>query len=229
MANINFYNVDCVQFMKTIPDKHYDLAWCDTPYGIGEDGGKNHTRGKAFGGKKSKSKGVCKAKDYKAYAGNDKSAPGSEYWNELRRISKNQIVWGANHFISKIPYDTSCWIVWDKMNGYSDFADCELAWTSYKSAVRIFRWKWNGMLQQNMKNKQDRIHPNEKPIELMRWCLNKYAKQGDKIFSSHGGSMKDAIACDIEGFDLDICELDKHYFDLGVKAFNLHKSQTRIF
>lgn len=218
MSTINFYNVDCMEFMKTIPDKYYDLAIVDPPYGIGEDGSKNHSRGKC-----------AKAKNYKAFAGNDLCAPSIEYFNELRRISKNQIIFGANHFISKIPIDSSCWFIWDKDNGESDFADCELAWTSFNTAVRRLKYRWAGMLQQNMKNKEFRIHPTQKPVDVYRWLLKNYAKPGDKIFDSHGGSMSIAIACDMEGFDLDICELDKEYFDSAVQRFNTYKRQLTLF
>ena len=218
MSKINFHNIDCMDFMRNIPDKFYELAIVDPPYGIGEDGGTNHTRCK-----------LAKSKNYKPYSSGDRNSPSIDFFNELIRISKNQIIWGANHLISKIPFDSSCWIVWDKDNGETDFADCELAYTSFDTAVRKFKWRWHGMLQQNMKNKQERIHPNEKPIELYRWLLQNYAKHGDKILDTHGGSMSIAIACDMEGFDLDICELDRDYFDAGVKRFNDYKSQLTMF
>ena len=137
------YNMDCMEGMKQFPDKYFDLAVVDPPYGIGESGSKNNTRSK-----------LAKSKNYKAFSGNDKEPPDSAYFNELFRVSKSQIIWGANHFISKIPFDSSCWIVWDKMNGENDFADCELAWTSFKTAVRKFEFRWQGMLQHDMKNKE---------------------------------------------------------------------------
>lgn len=130
------YNIDCVEGMKRFPNKHFDLAIVDPPYGIGEDGSKNNSRSL-----------LAKSKDYKAFHGNDLKSPDEDYFNELFRVSKEQIIWGANHFISKIPYDSSCWIVWNKDNGANDFADCELAWTSFKTAVRKFDFKWHGMLQ----------------------------------------------------------------------------------
>ena len=216
---ISFHNIDCIEFMRSKPDNYYDLLWCDSPYGIGEDGSKNHSRG-----------GLALPKKYKPYLGNDTNPPTPADFIELFRVSKNQIIWGANHFIENLPkQNSSSWIVWDKMNGDNDFADCELAWTSFDCAVRKFVFRWAGMLQQNMKNKQDRIHPNEKPIDLMRWALRKYATIGQKIYSPYGGGLGDAIACDIEGFDLDICEIDKEYFDAGVKRFNEHKRQGVLF
>ena len=205
---LSVYLSDCLPIMRTFNNKQFDLAIVDVPYGIGEDGSKNHTRSK-----------LAVSKNYKAYAGNDTNAPEAEYWTELLRISKNQIVWGANHFISKLPYDSSCWIVWDKDNGDSDFADCELAWTSFDKAVRKVKWKWAGMLQQNMKEKQERIHPNEKPIQLYEWLLKNYAKQGDKIIDTHFGSGSIALAVDkvnkLDKMDLHLTaiEMDEYYFE----------------
>jgi site-specific DNA-methyltransferase (adenine-specific) len=220
LPSFAFYNSDNMDVMRSYSDKYFDLAIVDPPYGIGEDGSKNHTRGK-----------LAISKDYKPYVGNDLNAPEAEYWNELRRISKNQIVWGANHFISKLPFDSSCWIVWDKENGETDFADCELAWTSFNTAVRKFKWKWQGMLQQNMKNKQKRIHPNEKPIQLYEWCIRNYIKQGDKILDTHLGSGSIAIAIDkantLDKMNLTFVgiELDTDYFRAAIKRFKTHKQQ----
>ena len=120
---------------------------------------------------------------------------------------------GANHFISNIPIDSSCWIVWNKDNGASDFADCELAWTSFKTAVRMFTWRWSGMLQQNMKNKERRIHPTQKPVALYAWLLMNYAKEGDRILDTHLGSGSSRIAAYKLGFDFVGCELDEYYFE----------------
>ena len=145
------------------------------------------------------------------------------------RVSKNQIVWGANHFISKIPYDSSCWIVWDKENGETDFADCELAYTSFVTAVRKIKMKWAGMLQHDMKNKETRIHPTQKPVALYKWLLDNYAKPGDKILDTHLGSGSIAIAAHDYGFDLVGCELDTDYYNAAMKRINLHKLQTKLF
>jgi len=178
---IELLNIDCMEYMKGLPDKAFDLSIVDPPYGIGENGDKNKSRGK-----------LAVAKDYKAFAGGDVSAPDSAYFDELKRVSKNQIIWGANHFIDNLPFNCSspCWIVWDKVNGESDFADCELAYTSFKTAVRQFRFQWAGMLQGDMKNKELRIHPTQKPVKLYEWLLQNYAKQGDKILDTHLGSGK---------------------------------------
>ncbi len=204
----NAFNLDCMVGMKGFPDKFFELAICDPPYGIGQDGRNNHSRGL-----------LAQSKDYRTNSRYDTNSPNDDYWQELFRISKNQIIWGANHFISKIPFDSSCWIVWDKMNGATDFADCELAWTSFETAVRIFRFRWQGMLQGNMKNKQDRIHPNEKPYELYYWLLKNYAQPGDKILDSHLGSQSSRIAAFKLNFDFYGYEIDKDYYEEGCKRF----------
>ena len=215
---IELFNADCMAVMANYPDKYFGLAVVDPPYGIGEDGSKNKSRGK-----------LAIAKDYKSFAGNDIKSPDLEYFNELIRISRNQIIWGANHFISKIPFDSSCWIVWDKINGENDFADCEIAWTSFTTAVRKFTFRWNGMLQGDMANKESRIHPTQKPIALYKWLLSKYAKPGDKILDTHGGSMSSVIACIDGGFDMVCSELDKDYFDAAVNRINKHVRQMDMF
>lgn len=215
------YNLDCLSAMKEIPNKFFDLAIIDPPYGIGEDGSKNHTRG---GGGKS----LAKGQDFPAFEGNDKEPPTKEYFDELFRVSKNQIIFGANHFISRIPYDSHCWLVWDKMNGNTDFADCELAWTSFNSAVRKFSYLWNGMIQQNMKSKEIRIHPTQKPVALYEWILNKYAKKGDKILDTHCGSASSLIACYELGFDFLGFELSKYYFEKGNERLKSRMQQTRM-
>jgi site-specific DNA-methyltransferase (adenine-specific) len=209
-------NEDCMEGMARFPDKYFDLAIVDPPYGIGEDGSKNHTRGK-----------LAIAKNYKSFAGNDISAPDINYYNELLRVSKNQIIWGANHFINNIPYNSSCWIVWDKDNT-GDFADAELAYTSFKSAVKMFKFRWNGMLQQNMKDKEQRIHPTQKPVALYKWLLHNYAKQDDKILDTHLGSGSSRIAAYEMGFDFTAFELDKEYFEAQEKRYNNHISQLKL-
>jgi site-specific DNA-methyltransferase (adenine-specific) len=224
------FNMDCMEALKTFPDKHFELAILDTPYGIGEDGSRNESRSKKtnFGVKNTRNT-IVKAKNYKSFSGQDKEAPPAEYWDELFRVSQNQIIWGANHFISRIPFDSSCWIVWDKLNGECDFADCELAWTSFDTAVRKFPFRWNGMLQGDMANKEIRIHPTQKPIPLYKWLLKNYAKEGDKILDTHLGSGSSRIAAFDMGFDFTGYELDKDYFEASEKRFNQHKAQLKLF
>lgn len=216
MLDFGYYNMDCMQGMKEFPDKYFDLAIVDPPYGIGENGDKNHTRSK-----------LAKAKNYKAFSGNDIEPPDKEYFDELFRVSKNQIIWGANHFIHLISYDSSCWIVWDKDNT-GDFADCELAWTSFNTAVRKFKYRWNGMLQENMKNKETRIHPTQKPIALYEWLLSRYAKDGDIILDTHVGSASSLIACYNTNHKFVGFELDKYYYNLSKKRLDTEMAQMRI-
>lgn len=201
-------NEDCMLMMQRYPDKYFDLAYPDVNYGIKQDGRSNHSRGK-----------MAKSKDYRNNARYDDNSPEREYFNELFRVSKNQIIWGCNHFISKMPLDSPCWIVWDKDNGETDFADCELAWTSFNTAVRKFKFKWQGMLQGNMKNKQERIHPNEKPYQLYQWLLKNYAKPGNRILDTHLGSQSSRIAAYKLGFDFYGTELDPQYFKDGCERF----------
>lgn len=217
MLDFGYFNMDCMDGMKEFPDKYFDLAIVDVPYGIGENGDKNHTRGK-----------IAKSKDYKAFAGNDLKPPDKEYFEELFRVSKNQIIWGENHFIHLIPYDSSCWIVWDKDNGETDFADCELAWTSFNSAVRRFKYRWQGMLQEYMKNKEYRIHPTQKPVALYEWILSRYAKDGDIILDTHVGSASSLIACYNTNHKFVGFELDKHYYELSKKRLDAEMAQMRI-
>jgi site-specific DNA-methyltransferase (adenine-specific) len=209
-------NEDNMLLMSRYPDKYFDLAIVDPPYGIDVT---NQSQGK--GG------GVAKKIEYKKTDW-DKYAPNNDYFQELIRVSQNQIIWGANHFISRIPFDSACWIVWDKDNGETDFADCELAWSSFKTAVRKFKWKWSGMLQQDMKNKESRIHPTQKPVALYKWILKNYANQCDKILDTHLGSGSIAIACHDLGFDLTACELDTDYFNASIKRLSDHQKQLKL-
>jgi site-specific DNA-methyltransferase (adenine-specific) len=196
-----------MEFMKGVPDKYYELAIIDPPYGIGV----NHNMGRRKGDKSS---------DYKkAYWDNE--PPPLEYFYELFRVSKNQIVWGANHFISRMPYDSSCWLMWDKKFGEDvSFAQFELAWTSFESTCKKYdKFPNNG---------EKRIHPTQKPIALYLWLLNNYAKQGDKIFDSHVGSGSSRIACDKLGYYFEGCEIDKDYWEAQEKRYKNYKSQLTI-
>ena len=211
------FNEDCIVGMKRYADKFFDLAIVDPPYGIDIN---NQSQGK--GG------GVARKIDYTKKDW-DKTAPEIIYFNELRRVSKNQIIWGANHFISRLPIDSSCWIVWDKDNGETDFADCELAWTSFKTAVRRFKWTWAGMRQQNMKDKEIRIHPTQKPIALYKWLLMNYASDGNLILDTHLGSGSSRIAAYDLGYDFTGFEIDPEYYEKQEKRFKDFVSQLRMF
>jgi len=210
------YNMDCMEGMKQFPDKYFELAIVDPPYGIDviksdTVGGNNLGKTKVYGAKKW-----------------DEQPPNEQYFKELQRVSKNQIIWGANHFISKIPFDSSCWVVWDKENS-GNFADCELAWTSFHTAVRKFSFRWNGMLQGNMKDKEIRIHPTQKPVALYKWLLTNYAKPGDKILDTHVGSASSLIACYDYGFDFIGFEIDKDYYEAAQKRLQAVMSQVSMF
>jgi len=213
---IELTNEDNMQLMARYPDKYFELAIVDPPYGINMDGG-------SIGGNNAtKTKNYTK-KDW------DKSSPDNLYFNELKRVSKNQIIWGANHFIQDIPKaNSSCWIVWDKQNT-GNFADCELAYSSFNTAVRKFQFRWNGMMQGDMKNKEIRIHPTQKPVQLYKWILDKYAKQGDKILDTHLGSASSVIAAHDYGFHFTGCELDKEYYEKGIQRVKNHIAQTKLF
>ena len=207
--------MDCMDGMKQFPDKYFALAIVDPPYGIDviksdTVGGNNLGKAKVYGAKKW-----------------DEQPPNEQYFKELQRVSKNQIIWGANHFISKIPFDSSCWVVWDKENS-GNFADCELAWTSFHTAVRKFSFRWNGMLQGNMKDKEIRIHPTQKPIQLYKWLLKNYANQGDKILDTHVGSASSLIACYNLGFEYMGFELDGDYYKMAQERIDCVKSQIRF-
>ena len=202
--------------LPSYPDNFFDLAIVDPPYGIGESSKNFASRSVLANSAKYKVKNW------------DNSIPDSQYFKELKRVSKNQIIWGWNYFITHLN-DCPSYIVWDKVNGATDFADCESAWCSKKGAARVFKWRWAGMLQQNMKNKQIRIHPTETPIALYKWLLENYANEGDKIFDSHFGSGSIAIACHDLKFDLVGCEIDQEYYDLSYKRFKDHAAQLQIF
>ena len=216
---IQITNEDNMELMARYEDNYFDLAIVDPPYGSDNIIG-GYTSGK--GG------GLSKQKKYNNELWNQ-NAPNTKYFNELIRVSKNQIIWGANHFISKMPYDSPCWIVWDKENGDNSFADCELAWGSFNKSVRKYKFRWQGMLQQDMKNKEQRIHPTQKPVKLYEWLLMNYAKEGDKILDTHLGSGSIAIACHNLDYDLTACELDKDYYEAATKRLAQHQAQLTMF
>jgi len=196
---MNLYlNADCMNpetGLPSYPDNYFDLAIVDPPYGIGV----NHNMGRRAGDKPS---------DY-APAVWDSMPPPIEYFEELRRVSKNQIVWGANHFISRMPIDSSCWILWDK--GFSQdvsFAQFEMAWTSFQSTCKKFDCS---------PNQKNRLHPTQKPMALYRWLVKNYAKQGDKILDTHVGSASSLVVYEEMGFEYVGYELDPDYYHDSTK------------
>jgi len=209
---------DCMDYLPDFADNYFDLAIVDPPYGIGEDGLKNHSRGKAT------KPTLYTPKEW------DKSPPIAEYFKELQRVSEYQIIWGGNHFIENIPNaNSSSWIIWDKQNGNNDFADAELAHTSFTSAVRIFKFRWAGMLQGDMKNKEQRIHPTQKPVQLYKWLLRNYAQSHFKVLSTHVGSASDLIAFEDFGCEYVGYEIDEDYYKAACKRLEIHKRQLSLF
>ena len=214
MENTNsiVYNNDCIDGMKRYPDNHFDLAIVDPPYGIDMANKINSVTG-----------GIKhNAKDW------DKYTPTQEYWDELFRVSKNQIIWGGNYFMSKIQRDSPCWIFWDKNNGDSLFADGEMAWTSFDSPVRLAKIHWCGSAAKH-ETGQNKIHPTQKPIKLYDWLLMKYAKPNDLILDTHLGSGSSRIAAYKGGFNFVGFEIDQEYYEKQEKRFNDFKSQLRLF
>lgn len=218
--SIELLNIDCMAFMATLPDKAFDLAIVDPPYGI--------DAAELFGGDIRKSGNGCAMKSAFEKKAWDSSMPDREYFEQLERVSKNRIIWGANYMTNCLPPSMG-WIVWDKDNGTTKFSDCELAFTSFEKALRKFKYTWNGMIQGDMKNKEARVHPTQKPVKLYEWLLTNYAKPGQRILDTHLGSGSHAIACNNLGFELVGCELDKDYFDAACKRIEQATAQQRMF
>lgn len=207
---IELLNIDCMEYMATLEDKAFDLAIVDPPYGASD----------AINPKSSKNKYKAKRGNYNQVNWN--VIPEDEYFNELFRVSKKYIIWGGNFFGIK-----GGGVVWDK-NGTA-FGEAEIAICNTHNSVRIFEYTWNGMLQQDMKNKEFRIHPTQKPVTLYKWLLHNYAKHGDKILDTHLGSGSSAIAAHQMGFDFVGMEIDKEYYDAACKRFKEQTMQGNLF
>ena len=222
MLDFGFYNMDCMEGMKQFPDKYFDLAIVDPPYGIGYD-----TIAEKAGG--TRSKNAATAKRIYHGGGWDTKPPNDDYFTELFRVSKHQVIWGGNYYKQLPP--TKCFICWDKRCNdqmTNNFADCEFAWCDKDLGVaRMFRFMWSGMLQNDMKNKEERIHPTQKPVALYKWILTNYAKQGYKILDTHVGSASSLIACYDLGFDYVGFEIDEEYYKLATKRLEEEKAQVR--
>jgi len=215
-VTITLLNIDCMEYMKTLPDKSFDLAIVDPPY-FEEYGKKNYT------GSDISTTGI-KRQTSKI---NEWGVPDEKYFNQLLRVSKNQIIWGINYYAKHI--DSVGRIVWDKKNDTSTFSKAEIASHSFGLRVDMFRFEWNGMLQGDMKNKELRIHPTQKPVKLYDWLLANYAKKGDKILDTHLGSGSSAIAAHYGGFDFVGCELDSDYFKAAQERFKNSTAQESFF
>jgi site-specific DNA-methyltransferase (adenine-specific) len=199
-----------MELMKRTPDKYFDLAIVDPPYGIGYDGAK----------KTSGSHGGRKAHEFKGW---DSKIPEKLYFDELYRISQNQIIWGANYFTEFLPPSMG-WIVWRKDRGEFSSSDAELAFSSFNRALREFTKNPLVLVREG-----GTIHPTQKPVALYKWLLDKYAKPNDKILDTHLGSMSIAIACHDYGFELTGCELDPEYYTKGIERVQNHVKQLTLF
>ena len=218
------YNQDCMEAMKEMSDNQFDLAIVDPPYGIGVS---NHeTLGnKTIVAKNSFLKKPIKPKLYRT-SDWDNKIPSKKYFEELIRVSKNQIIWGANYFDGMGLNGGR--LFWDKI-GTGNYSRGELAYLSFVKRVEYHQFRWCGMLQGDMKNKEFRIHPTQKPVKLYEWLLMNYAKEGDTILDTHLGSGSIAIACHNLGFDLTGYEIDKEYFEAAKKRIEQHKQQGRLW
>ncbi len=205
-----------MELMKRYPDNYFDLAIVDPPYGIDC----NLKGGSSSNGTNGWSGTMKKANEWN-------KKPSKEYFDEMFRVSKNQIIWGGNYFTE---YLKPCqgWIIWDKGQRGFSLADGEMAWTSFNKAMRIFEFSRAGCIKSN-NTMIKKFHPTAKPFELYKYCLDKYTKQGDKILDTHLGSGSIAIACHDYGFELTACELDKEYYDNAIKRINNHIGQQRLF
>ena len=214
-SRIQLYCGDCLEIMPEMQDKSVDLVLTDPPYGIGESNEKNASRGN-----------LARPTDYGSYTW-DRNKVEPECIAQMIRTSKNQIIFGGNYYGSTLG-DTSCYLVWNKDNT-GDFADCELAWTSFNSAVRIIKWRWNGFLQEDMKHKETRYHPTQKPVPVFTWILANYSKDDMLVFDPFLGSGTTAIACIKTGRRCIGIEKEPKYFDLSVKRIKDELAQLNLF
>lgn len=229
-TQINILHLDCMKYMEQLPDNHFELAIVDPPYFSGPER-------RRFYGQRVSSKGVRRV-DYKPLNGKW-TAPKTDYFLELERVSKNRIIWGINYFeFSGLASPGR--IVWDKCNIETSYSDCEIASCSFHNSVRLFPFMWNGMLQGksisegrtmqgNKKLNEKRIHPTQKPVALYKWLLHNYAKPGDKILDTHLGSGSSAIAAHQMGYYFVGCELDKDYYEAAKKRIELYLRQIEMF
>jgi len=211
---MNITNEDNMLLMARYPDNHFELAIVDPPYGIARDG-QEETFTK---NRKQKWRKHHKQKKW------DNATPKKEYFDELKRVSKNQIIWGANYFVEFLNKGTMGWVFWYKGQEGLTMSDGEIAFTSFQKATRQININ-RGFISKNGGS----IHPTQKPVKLYEWLLMNYAKEGDKILDTHLGSGSIAIACHNLKYDLTACELDKEYYDAAIKRIEQHKQQLTIF
>jgi site-specific DNA-methyltransferase (adenine-specific) len=233
---ITITNEDNMELMARYPDNYFDLAIVDPPYGIGAD-----KQSKKPTKIKQKNGNYLTVENTNQYTQKDwdSDVPQKEYFEQLKRVSKNQIIWGANYFGLIGGY-----IVWDKLNGECDQFDCELAYNSFNKRTDLVYFMWQGMFQGiycgrdirkaliqqgNKQLNEKRLHPTQKPVALYKWILDKYAKQGEKILDTHLGSGSIAIACHDYDFELTACELDLEYYEKAIQRIKNHTNQQKLF
>jgi len=196
------YNEDCIEVMKRYEDNYFDIAIVDPPYGIDINSSGTHFKEK------------YEIKDW------DKATPNDEYFKELKRVSKNQIIWGGNYFLDRLG-NCKCFIIWDKKIAEDmSFAMCEMAWTSFKNGAKIYN---------KTATQLNRIHPTQKPIGLYDWLIDRYAEKGQIILDTHLGSGSSRISANKAGLSFVGCEIDKDYFNAQEKRYKDFISQTRLF
>lgn len=214
-------NMDCIDFLKQCPDKIFDLVLTDPPYGI-------NAATESFMRSGVKRKGAaCEGGMYN-YSDWDKETPNKEIFSEIVRISKHAIIFGGNYFVENLT-NSSCWIVWDKHNGKNSYADCELAWTNFNTAVRKYDWTWLGMIQENMKEKEIRIHPTQKPVGLFMKILQDYSKENDLVLDCFSGSGTTAIACHNLKRRFICIEKDPEYYRASCERLEQAQRQQTLF
>jgi len=210
-SKIRITNEDNMELMKRYPDNYFDLAIVDPPYGLGIDGQK-----------KSINKNHKHNRKEHTQKNWDAAIPNETYFKELKRVSKNQIIWGGNYFTEHLK-PTKAWVFWYKGQRDLTMSDGEMAWTSFDTVTRQFELNRAALITQNT------FHPTEKPYKLYKWLLDKYAKEGDKILDTHLGSGSISVACHDYGFDLTACELDTEYYNKAIERIKNHVSQQKLF
>lgn len=231
-------HADCVEIMSQLPAKYVDLVLTDPPYGIGECRGQHKSRNANRVDRRNGRPIIINHPGYEISEW-DLRPPPIQVWVLLQSISQNQIVWGGNYVAEHLG-NSPCWIVWDKVNGNSDFADCELAWTSFKSAVRLVAFMWSGFCQgksiaEGRTNQGDkslcepRVHPTQKPVALFKWCLEKYSKPGDLVLDPFAGSGTTALACHALGRRFICIEREKSYVDIARNRLKEAQAQLDLF
>ena len=215
---IDLFNIDCMEYMKGQEDNAFDLAIVDPPYGIGVEKQRINSE--------RPTEKWANPTEYKYKTFDDSKPPTDEYFNELFRVSKNQIIWGANYFTDKLP-PSKGWIVWDKKADIKEHLSmCELAFSSFDKKCNKFEFLWAGFKKAVQEH---RIHPTQKPVKLYEWLLTNYAKPRQRILDTHLGSGSSAIAAHYFGVDFVGCELDEDYYNAAVERFDMSTKQQALF